>query len=729
MSFRIRVAALVVALLTLAVLTSFAIISTDGAAAARYVVTQCGWHVGQDADWAENASGRYLRSSYCQTPDSADPFDGVHLSSEVKGAAVVGGTRYARWRWQAPAGAAIVAVHGQRWQFVRDGFEHRIGSVSSGGSFAPFLSLAQSDSTRRDFSSAFAPFAQAFESRLLCAKPSDRQCRPDGTVLAGIRALTLTLDDPNRPGARIGGGLAGSDWLRGTQSLSFEDSDVGSGLRFAETAVDGAVRARSELSCAKVQITGQWRGRTMRPCSLAGSGSQSVDTRGLTDGPHLLRHCAIDFAGNQGCSPDRTIWVDNNPPSAPRGLAVEGGEGWHRTNGFDLTWTDPDQGRASPIAASWLRLTSDRGSLVPSSRFGSGGVEVEVPGPGVYLARVWLADWAGNTNEANHAEVTLKLDDVPPTGYFLDPPADDPELIRAPISDAYSGVAGGTISWRSAGGDEWHEVPTRLDGGAEPALVARVPSLPRGSWVLRAAIVDRAGNLTVTDRRANGSRMEVRTPLREETRLSAGLSKENGRVGGAVRVAYGRRALLAGRLTDGRGGLSAERVIVTESPYPGSRWAVRRRSVPTDGRGDFEIWLEAGPGRRVEVSFPGTKQLEESSSGTLEMRVAGRLRFSVRPRRLRTGERALFRGRVASLGAWPPRRGNLVQVEYFEMSARRWRPVALVRTDREGRFRGGYRFRYITGLARIRLRARLVPAPRFPYVGAVSRPVVIRVRG
>jgi hypothetical protein len=80
-------------------------------------------------------------------------------------------------------------------------------------------------------------------------------------------------------------------------------------------------------------------------------------------------------------------------------------------------------------------------------------------------------------------------------------------------------------------------------------------------------------------------------------------------------------------------------------------------------------------------------------------------------------------------GAWHPTRGNVVQIQYFEESARRWRPVALTRTDRHGRYRTGYRFRYITGVARIRLRAVLVPSSRFPYSGAASKPAVIRVRG
>ena len=74
-----------------------------------------------------------------------------------------------------------------------------------------------------------------------------------------------------------------------------------------------------------------------------------------------------------------------------------------------------------------------------------------------------------------------------------------------------------------------------------------------------------------------------------------------------------------------------------------------------------------------------------------------------------------------------PSRGTLVAIQYFERATRRWRPVLVTRANRFGVFRAFYRFRYITGSARIRLRARLLPPARFPYSGAVSKPVRIRV--
>ncbi len=53
----------------------------------------------------------------------------------------------------------------------------------------------------------------------------------------------------------------------------------------------------------------------------------------------------------------------------------------------------------------------------------------------------------------------------------------------------------------------------------------------------------------------------------------------------------------------------------------------------------------------------------------------------------------------------------------------------MTRTDHSGRFRARYRFRYISGAARIRLRAVALSEERWPYVPGASRPLGVRVSG
>src|SRR5690606_6788085 len=111
------------------------------------------------------SADKFVRSSYCQTPASADAFDGVHLNSQTRNSTDrISGNRFARWRWQAPPGTGIVTVHGQRWHTLFEGFQHRIGSVPPNGNFSPSLEYSSTDTVKRDFSGSFVPFAAAIES-------------------------------------------------------------------------------------------------------------------------------------------------------------------------------------------------------------------------------------------------------------------------------------------------------------------------------------------------------------------------------------------------------------------------------------------------------------------------------------------------------------------------------------------------------------------------------------
>ena len=215
-----------------------------GAGAARYAVAQCGWKVGNDGDWLETASNRFNRSSWCGVPAGSDAWDGVHVTSGIRGStAAIGGTKFARWRWTAPPTTGIVTVTGTRWNVLKDNFQHRLGSALAGSSFTPFAEFSTTD-TARSFSRTFSPPAAAFESRLLCALPSNRFCSVTGTSLSGVRGLTMTVNDPAAPVATLQGEFRSERWLRGAQAVEYTASDAGSGVRLSESWIDGAVRGR-----------------------------------------------------------------------------------------------------------------------------------------------------------------------------------------------------------------------------------------------------------------------------------------------------------------------------------------------------------------------------------------------------------------------------------------------------------------------------------------------------
>lgn len=717
--------------LALVGLVCSAFVSTESAGAARYTVAQCGWRVGNDGSWFESASGRFGRSSWCGVPEGADPGEGAHMASTTKPSArSIAGGRFARWRWSAPAGTEIRSIAGDRWHVLRVGFRHRLGFSTGRSGFEPFADHTATDKVRRDFSKAAPEGVEAFESRLLCAKPDDRTCDADSTSLAGVRGLTITLDDPSKPTATLTGPFEPDRWVRGIQEIRFFSRDVGSGVRSQETTVDGSRVGQTTHDCDASLIAGQWRGRKMRPCELTGSGSLPIDTARFSDGPHQVVHCSVDFASSRGCAEPVTINTDNTAPAPPRRLAVTGGDGWRNTNSFSLTWETPDQLEAAPVTAFRHSITGEAGPTGPEQeKLGRDGLDsFTLPGRGRFTVAVWLVDAAGNSDPSARETVSIGFDDLPPTGFLIDPAPSRPDRLLASFDDAHSGIGSAVISVRPKGGDEWDELPTGLDRSAGTAIAefgseGRTP----GPWEVRLVATDIAGNSLVTTRRGNGSEMVIEAPAKVETVLSARLIAGR-RSGSALRVSPGSRTRVEGRLVTRSGRPLADREVeVFEIPAIGRRRLARK--VITDRSGRFRSGLASRASRSISVRFSGTPRLLGSSSGPFDLRVRAKLLFRARPRQLRTGEPVTFSGRVLPGPAARRARGSLVKVEYLERSTRRWRPVQVTRVRADGRFRTGYRFRYVTGLARIRFRAELLAARGFPWATTASKPVTVRVSG
>ncbi|HEY1285036.1 MAG TPA: hypothetical protein VGF04_03015 [Solirubrobacterales bacterium] len=720
------------------------------ASAAKYSVAQCGWHLGADADWADTTGGAKFRpDAYCATPANADPFDGAHLKSFTRGGGTVSGTRFARWRWNAPSGTGITRVSGTWWHTLHDGFEQRLGVSAWNGPFTPFLTSASTDVSPRDFVAGFSSPMVAFEDRLLCARFESRWCSLEPGSWSGLRAVTITLEDFYAPGAGLGGQLAAAGWHRGDQSVQFSGSDVGSGVRFGETLLDGARVALAEYPCAKAMISGEWRGTRMRPCEPSGAGTATVATTNFSDGPHTLGHCVADFAGNLACAAPVQVLIDNNPPAHPRELSLAGGEEWRRSNDFDLSWVNPDQGRGSAIGGASWRLSGPAG-YDTGVRFTPGHDlralrDLRLPAAGTYSIAIWLRDEAGNEAPSQAITLPLRLDDVPPGVAFALPEGGGwPASIEASVHDAHSGPSRGSLLYRRLGTEQWVELPT----GFEPAkdghgaeLSAHVPGdLPPGTYVFRADAADAAGNSASTTRRTDGTEMAVRKlpapPARREaarprgkTRLFAHLRWRHRR-GSRITVPFGARAWLSGRLLDAEGaGLGARTIRVVTRPSRGALQLRRRLMLRTGPHGGFRLRLPSGTSRRVTVSFPGEEDLEGARRAALRLRVRSAIELRAAPRSLQTGGSVHLSGRVHSRGAPMPRRGKLVAIQYYESATHRWRPILVTRSDHDGRFHAVYRFRYVVGTARIRLRAVALPEERWPYAPGGSRPTTVRVAG
>jgi hypothetical protein len=719
------------------------LLAAGEARAGRYTVAQCGWFVGADADWADTTGGAKFRpDAFCVPPPGSDPFASAHTKSFTRdGQVTVSGTRFARWRWTAPPGTGITQVRGTWWHALHDGLEQRIGVGNAGGGFEPFIAAGATDVAPREFTRGFPVPMPALEDRLLCARPESRSCSLAATSWSALRALTITLDDPHPPGGGIGGEIVAGGWRRGVQSASVGGTDLGSGARFGETRIDGTRVAQTEYLCQLALIGGEWRGTRMQPCLPAVSSTQSIATTTFSDGPHSLVHCISDFAANTACTAPRTIQIDNNPPAHPRSVGLVGGDGWRRRDDFDLTWSNPDQGPASPIAgARWRfgRTGFDTGVRFAPGRDRTAINDISVPGPGVFTLQIWLRDEAGNEQPASAVTVPLRFDDVAPEVAFAGSEGSGfPDRLMADLEDMHSGPAGGSILYRRADAPDWTELPTKLVPGnvvGRAHLVAPLPEIAPGTYVFRAEARDVAGNVAATTLRSDGTQMALRRALpvelpRAKTRLFAHLRGGDGSTDSAS-VPFGSPALLSGRLTRADGaGIAGRELHVVARPSLGALVPNAVASAVTGEGGGFELRLAPGPSRQVAVVFPGDAGLEPASRGPLDLRVRSGVTLRVAPRALRTGQLLRLRGRVKLSGAPIPRRGKLVAIQYLEAETHRWRPVLVTRSDHSGRFHVRYRFRYVEGRAAIRLRATALAEERWPYAPGSSAPVTLQVRG
>ncbi|HEX4306750.1 MAG TPA: carboxypeptidase-like regulatory domain-containing protein [Solirubrobacterales bacterium] len=615
---------------------------------ARYTVVNCEAGAGWDADWADTTGATRFRPGTACEGGGDD-----HLISYTVGGGTLPGLQFARWRWTAAPGTYLTKVSGIWWHELHDGMEQMIGPFDSQGNWVPGVWASATELTQRPFQLDFAAPVAGIEDRLICARPVDSWCSLGEASASGIRNVAIEVEDEHPPTAAAAGELTESGWHRGVEDLVVSGSDLGSGVRYGETLIDGARAAISEYWCASSYAGGALVALWMKPCVSLQSDRESIDTARFADGRHQLVHCAHDFAGSVGCGAPVEVAIDNGAPAAPKPVTTAGGDGWRRRDAFDLGWTEPDQGGASPIVGATWRLTGpgdyDSG---PHYVAGAGIAALPglvVPGPGEWHLRLWLRDEAGNESEASAADVPLRFDDQPPSVVFADGgPAGG--RVSAPVTDPLSGPAAGTISYRRAdGGGGWTDLPTALhgEGAGRATLSAPLPDLGAGTWAFRVEAADAAGNGATATQRADGSPMTVTGPVEGG---KAGADGGPGRDGSGGQGARGKDGA-AGGGRDGKdsGGRTRTRLLVRLRGGKGGGTAVtlpfgaparltgrlvagaptRPTTAARPGRGAGLPRLATGAGlvgRRVKV-------LVVPSHGALAPRTV---------RRLRTGARGAF---------------------------------------------------------------------------------------
>jgi hypothetical protein len=464
---------------------------------------------------------------------------------------------------------------------------------------------------------------------------------------------------------------------------------------------------------------------------------------------------------------------DPTPPHASLGGAPPAG-GWERgTVGLTASAEDAGAGVdqlearvdgtplvAAPVACATATIEGELRATAlrpcPATAAASLQLDTTEIADGAHRLAACGMDFAGNVGCAD--EVALDVDNSPPALEFISSAAGG---IAVAVRDTVSGPAAGSIAVRRADSGEWEEVPSELhpSRAGEATLRATLPALDAGTYIFRATARDAAGNEGSTSLLLAGSAAEIRRqageghgpdggsgPARRHgaaaagTNLTAYLRPGRGgphgeRGGGShggprLTVPFGTGVEVRGHLTGhDRRGIAGRRVRVAVHPADGATAPASVHRLTTGRDGGFALSLPPGTSRRVVVSFAGGHGLDGAHPRPLELKVGAGVSLAARPTSLRTEQTLDLTGRVRRGAARIGSRGKLVAIQYLERATGRWRPALVVRTDTAGRFHTRYRFRYITGDARIRLRATAPAEGGWPYAAGSSAPVTVRVHG
>jgi hypothetical protein len=321
----------------------------------------------------------------------------------------------------------------------------------------------------------------------------------------------------------------------------------------------------------------------------------------------------------------------------------------------------------------------------------------------------------------------VRVDNTPPSaGFAATQVPDDPELIRAVLRDATSGVAGAQLHYRRAGESEWLSLPTKVVADEARASVDSAAVAP-GEYEFLASVQDVAGNSASTTLRTDGEPMRLTFPLRAPVRLHAV-------VGGGRRqvVPYGTSSFVRGRLvTEGGEPLADREVLVVENFGRGALIRERPTTLETDHRGRFRTKIPAGPSRTVVATFAGSQKYLPLAKRIGSLAVRSRARFRTSREAVPEGGRVAFKGKVAHFGARIPRGGKLIELQ-VRVGAREWDTVReAFRTDGRGRFKLNYRFgRHYVSNALFRFRVKVQDEGNWPFERSTSaqRKVIVRAR-
>jgi hypothetical protein len=311
---------------------------TDGRAA-PYTVEVCS-EAAPGADIVLSEDPGSVGFAATNTCGSGRPASGIQLARRGGPSPLSGGVG---WTLSAPPGMTIHHFVAHRGGLV-SWSPGVVWELTAGGVVLETVTTAPSE---KDLD--FTVDAGSLVSRMSCTAAP---CPAQGQTFIRIEGLTVVIEDSVAPTAAVASGLPAGTPIWGSVEVPYRATDAGGGVRATRLRVDG-------LPAADVPDTNGGKCaepfRFLAPCRTEIASAFSLDTTGLSEGPHEVVVDAFDAAGQTGSSAPLTIVVHNAPfalgPPRLQGSANPGGT---------LTATSGDWGGLrSTYAYQWLRCSAD----------------------------------------------------------------------------------------------------------------------------------------------------------------------------------------------------------------------------------------------------------------------------------------------------------------------------------------------------------------------------------
>ncbi|MDQ3571885.1 MAG: hypothetical protein M3383_03370 [Actinomycetota bacterium] len=363
-------------------------------AGATFQVIQCD-SLNRDKTAVPVGSSAYVTRNHCikASGDFALKVENAHSVNPGQGR---------RWVWSAPEGLGIVGVRVQARLQRHQGHIPRLYMADARGE--PTNRIATGDTDPDPFG-AFTwrgPSQKRFVASLACE--GGHRCLESDRAKTWVRNVRLEVVDLVDPELEVGGSVVSGGWLRGSQDLTVEATDVGSGMRRiqasvnAESVLDQRVPCNGVLDAPEIVVR-------LDPCPFRATGIHDIAAgEPWENGTNALVVCGFDLAGDRACASE-TVRVDNLPPSlafTPQAL-----EDPELIRAFV---DDPHSGLASGTiffrrtgTLAWRPLPTQKAADELRARVDSAAEE-----PGSYEFVVQATDVAGNS-----AATILREDGLP----------------------------------------------------------------------------------------------------------------------------------------------------------------------------------------------------------------------------------------------------------------------------------------------------------------------------